>query len=352
MGKDYYKLLGVTRSSSEDEIKRAYKKLALKWHPDKHKDPKTKKQAEEMFKDISEAYDVLSDSEKKKIYDIYGEEGLKGGISGGAEGMSGGRVGNVRYTTYTGVNPEELFSKIFGKGGHDIFDNMGDFTYTTFGGGEGMGGGSRVSFFDDGPSVGFGGFPGVSSKRSSPTTAPVQVKDYEKDLKVTLEDIFTGVTKKLKVGRWRFDGSRKYSHEKILEIKIRPGWKEGTKISFKGEGDQESPDQPPGNLVFILRVADHKYFSREDNNLVYTHPIKLIECFTGVSFNTPTIEGRTININAQPVITPKSFRIISHKGIPDQKTGVRGDLIIRFEIEFPTSFSEYQRKQMISILSS
>ena len=105
MGADYYELLGCSRSATEDELKKAYRKLAMKWHPDKNKD--NRKQAEEKFKKISEAYDVLSDKQKRGVYDKFGEEGLKGGMGGG--GANGFRGANFNFR-----RPEDIFSEVFG----------------------------------------------------------------------------------------------------------------------------------------------------------------------------------------------------------------------------------------------
>eukprot|EP01054_Gregarina_sp_Poly1_P007498 Gregarina_sp_Poly_1__7497@NODE_4182_length_696_cov_154_446741_g2754_i0_p1_GENE_NODE_4182_length_696_cov_154_446741_g2754_i0NODE_4182_length_696_cov_154_446741_g2754_i0_p1_ORF_typecomplete_len160_score25_79DnaJ/PF00226_31/4_7e26GpFAR1/PF05823_12/0_12_NODE_4182_length_696_cov_154_446741_g2754_i0160639 len=121
MGKDYYGILGVGKDATADQLKKAYRKLALKWHPDKHPDPDAKRKAEEHFKDVAEAYDVLSDPEKKKIYDQFGEEGLKG--------MGSGGMGGTRTFVYSGVDPSEIFSRFFGS--HSPFDDFGGGTFRT-----------------------------------------------------------------------------------------------------------------------------------------------------------------------------------------------------------------------------
>eukprot|EP00921_Rhytidocystis_pertsovi_P010089 GHVQ01016167.1.p1 GENE.GHVQ01016167.1~~GHVQ01016167.1.p1 ORF type:complete len:263 (+),score=40.99 GHVQ01016167.1:386-1174(+) len=200
MGKDYYKLLGVSKTATDDELKKAYRKLAMKWHPDKHKGQADKKKAEEMFKDIAEAYDVLSDAERRKVYDDYGEEGLKAG-GPGQGGMDG--------ATYHGVDPSELFSKFFSSD-HVFFSHggfgMDDEFPRGFGSFGSMGGGSPQMFRAAAP----------EQKKVS------QVKTHDVSLNVTLEEIYVGGRKKMKITRKRFTGGGALKEEKIVEIDIKP----------------------------------------------------------------------------------------------------------------------------------
>ncbi|XP_010155861.1 PREDICTED: dnaJ homolog subfamily B member 5-like, partial [Eurypyga helias] len=199
MGKDYYKILGIQSGANEDEIKKAYRKMALKYHPDKNKDPS----AEEKFKEIAEAYDVLSDPKKRAVYDQYGEEGLKTG------GGSSGGSGNTFHYTFHGDPHATLASFL---------------------------------------------------------------------LKVSLEEIYHGSTKRMKITRRRLnaDGRTMRTEDKILNIVIKRGWKEGTKITFPKEGDA-TPDNIPADIVFILKDKPHSHFKRDGTNVVYTANISLKE---------------------------------------------------------------------------
>ena len=279
MGKDYYKILGVEKSASDEEIKKAYRKMALKYHPDKNKSPG----AEEKFKEVAEAYDVLSDPEKRKLFDQFGEEGLKGGVGGGAPGGPGG--GTYTYT-FQG-DPQEMFRMFFGDGTGGDDDPFGGMLGGMFGG-RGVNGGSSKMFFstgglgghermdvDDDPFEAFrnkrtGSFRQRGQKRQDPTIT--------RDLPVSLEDVLHGTTKKMKITRRvaSDDGRSMRSEEKILSIDVRPGWKAGTRITFPREGDQ-IPGSVPADIVFVIRDKPHPQFVRDGSNIKYRAKISLRE---------------------------------------------------------------------------
>jgi len=272
MGKDYYKSLGINKDAKEDEIKKAYRKMALKYHPDKNKSPG----AEEKFKEIAEAYEVLSDPKKKEIYDVHGEEGLKGG---GSPGGGGGGAGGTFHYNFHG-DPHETFRMFFGD--ENPFGNM----FSGFGGpgmhgmGPGMGGprGHHNMFFntggdpmdiDDDP---FGGFGprGMGRKRQDPPVVH--------DLQVSLEDIYRGTTKKMKITRKVANPDHRTTRveEKVLTVDIKPGWKSGTKITFPKEGDQ-LPNSIPADIVFVIKDKPHHTFKRDGSNIIYKAKIGLRE---------------------------------------------------------------------------
>jgi len=278
MGKDYYKILGVAKSASDEEIKKAYRKMALKYHPDKNKSPG----AEEKFKEIAEAYDVLSDQEKRKTFDQFGEEGLKG-----APGAPGGPSGGGAYTSYTfNGDPREMFRMFFGDDGND--DPFSGMIGGMFGGRGGRNGGTSKMFFstsgmggpehmdiDDDPFGGFtssrvGGFRQRGQKRQDPAIT--------RDLPVSLEDVLQGTTKKMKITRKvaSDDGHSVRSEEKILSIDVRPGWKAGTRITFPQEGDQV-PGSIPADIVFIVRDKPNPQFQRSGSDIKYRVKIGLRE---------------------------------------------------------------------------
>ncbi|XP_026193739.1 dnaJ homolog subfamily B member 3 [Cyclospora cayetanensis] len=219
MGKDYYRILGVPKDASDADLKKAYRKLAMKWHPDKHADAEAKKKAEAQFKDIAEAYDVLSDKERRQIYDKFGEEGLKGGAA--PSGAPGGA--NVFYRE---VDPSEIFSRFFGT------DRMGGdsddpFSHPIFG----MGGSSGpfgMRFATSGNRR-CGSMQGMSTS-SKP-------RAYERDLVCTLEELYS------------FHNGQPVKEDNVVTVDVKAGWKEGTKITFSGEGGQETPNGPPGDLI-------------------------------------------------------------------------------------------------------
>jgi len=277
MGKDYYKILGVAKSASDDEIKKAYRKMALKYHPDKNKSP----DAEEKFKEIAEAYDVLGDPEKRKMFDQFGEEGLKG--------APGGPSGAGSYTSYSfNGDPREMFRMFFGGGDGsgdndpfggmmgDVFGGRGGTSKVFFSSTNGMGGAEQMDVDDD-PFGGFakgrvgGGFrQRGGQKRQDPAVT--------RDLPVSLEDVLRGATKKMKITRKvaSEDGRGARSEEKILSIDVRPGWKAGTRITFAREGDQV-PGSIPADIVFVVRDKPHPQFVRSGSDVKYRAKIGLRE---------------------------------------------------------------------------
>uniref|UniRef100_A0A0K6S9C6 J domain-containing protein n=1 Tax=Chromera velia CCMP2878 TaxID=1169474 RepID=A0A0K6S9C6_9ALVE len=338
MGKDYYKILGVEKGAGDADLKKAYRKLAMKWHPDKHSEPSAKKKAEDMFKDIAEAYDVLSDKEKRQIYDQFGEEGLKGAGGGGGGGAH-----------YHGIDPNEIFSRFFssdrgGPGGFSMFfggdDDMG-----------GMGGMPGGFFMGGGMPGGMGGMGAGRSSRmgSAPAGAssqmPARPKPFEMDLNCTLEELYTGKTKKLKITRQRYAGSSPTKDEKTLEVEVKAGWKEGTKITFGKEGDMASPHAEPSDIIFKIKEKPHSRFVRDGNHLIAKVPVPLQKALTGFAVPIKTLDGRDLQIKISEVATPKLRKIVPGEGMPISKTpGEKGDLIIEFDVIFPKSLTPEQKE--------
>lgn len=344
MGKDYYKILGVPRNANEAEIKKGYRKMALKYHPDKNKSPN----AEDKFKEISEAYDVLSDKQKKEIYDKYGEEGLKAGSGGGGGGSQGAPSGY--HYQYQG-DPRETFRMFFGD--EDPFANF--FSFGSGGPGTthfrtnrfGPGGMEQMETDDD-PfhSFGYGGMPSGMNRRKAQDSAVV------KDLQVSLEDIYQGTTKKLKITRKVLnpDGQSTRMEEKILTIDIKPGWKAGTKITFPKEGDQ-TPNNVPADIVFVIRDKPHPMFTRDGNDIKYKATISLKQALCGTTLQVPTIDGRKIPLRLNEIIKQNTVKRIQGEGLPQPKQSAkRGDLIVEFDIKFPSKLSSSAKEILADCL--
>ncbi|MBA0706886.1 hypothetical protein Goshw_008318 [Gossypium schwendimanii] len=193
MGVDYYKILQVDRNAKDEDLKKAYRKLAMKWHPDKN--PNNKKDAEAKFKQISEAYDVLSDPQKRAVYDQYGEEGLKGQMPPpGAGGFGGGDSGGPTTFRFNTRNPDDIFSEFFGFSSPFGMGDMG-------GPRAGASGFPRGMFGEDI----FGSFRGGAGEGS--TTMPRKGAPIDRPLPCSLEDLYKGTTKKMKISRDVMDGS-------------------------------------------------------------------------------------------------------------------------------------------------
>ncbi|KAJ1972620.1 Molecular chaperone (DnaJ super), partial [Dimargaris verticillata] len=320
MAKDYYGILGVSKDATEDQIKKAYRKEALKWHPDRN--PDSKEMADKKFKEVSEAYEVLSDKGKRQIYDQFGEEGLKGGGSGGgggpggAGGFGGFPGGTFSFSTsgggggfrpFTPSNAEDIFAQFFSAGNGSGFgfrtQTNGDMSSFMSSGG----GGSPYMDMDSG----FGGFPfGGHSHRQQPRRSPVAPPPVQRPLPVSLEELYTGTTKKLKVKRHIVDQAtgRQVPAEKILTVDIKKGWKPGTKIKFAGAGD-ESPGGHTQDIEFTLQEKPHPVFKRDGDNLSVRIDLPLVEALTGFKRSIQTLDGRSLSIqdNGQ-VVRPGQTR--------------------------------------------
>ena len=328
-GRDFYKILDVSRDASDAELKKAYRKLAMKWHPDKNPGSK-QAQAEKKFKEVSEAYEVLTDPKKKEIYDRYGEDGLQDGFGGGGNGGGHG---------FSQQHAHDIFKEFFGGGGGGM---GGD----PFGG---MGGGFGGMVGDP-----FGGMGGGMPQQQRQRTKPPAV---EQKLAVSLEDLFYGATKKLKITRKVLDASgNQKSKAETIEVPIRAGFKKGTKITFAEKGGDEDRNTIAADLVFEIDEKKHPHFARDGNDLIKTVKIDLVDAMCGWSSTVYTIDGKSIDVSVPHVISPKYVKVICGQGMPLSKSqSGRGDLKIKFDIQFPGDdaiLSEDQKKQVRSVLAS
>ncbi|XP_007559310.1 PREDICTED: dnaJ homolog subfamily B member 5 [Poecilia mexicana] len=360
MGKDYYKTLGIPKGSNEDEIKKAYRRMALRFHPDKNTDPN----AEEKFKEIAEAYEVLSDPKKRAIYDQLGEEGLKtgGNSSSGAPGSS------THHYTFHG-DPHATFASFFG--GSNPFDMFFGSSRShsrsngfPFHNDHSNGTEQDTEMDEDDPFAHFGrqfgfpggmnnGFPGEGRRRRGPTPSERlgtnrkhQDAPVVHELKVSLEEIFHGCTKRMKITRRRLnpDGRSMRTEDKILNIVIKKGWKEGTKITFPKEGD-ETPENIPADIVFVLKDKGHAHFKRDGSNIIYNCKITLKEALCGCTVSIPTLENRVISLPCHDIIKPGTLKRVRGEGLPFPKNpSQRGDLIVEFSVRFPDRIPPQSRE--------
>ncbi|XP_021481311.2 dnaJ homolog subfamily B member 1 [Oncorhynchus mykiss] len=347
MGKDYYKVLGIQKGASEDEIKKAYRKQALRYHPDKNKSTG----AEDKFKEIAEAYDVLSDTKKKDIYDRYGEEGLKGHTAGGGGGPNG--PNNYNYTFHG--DPHAMFTEFFGgrspfdqffaRNGDDDMDTDDPFAAFGMGGMGGMPGG-------------MGGFHQHQRSFKSRPGGPHGGREKKKDspvvheLKVSLEEVFSGCTKKMKISRKRLnpDGCSMRNEDKILTVDIKRGWKEGTKITFPREGD-ETPTNIPADVVFVVKDKPHPVFRRDGSDIIYPARVSLRDALCGCTVSAPTLDGRTVTVTSRDVVKPGMKKRIVGEGLPLSKyPEKRGDMVLEFVVKFPENLGQSARDALTQIL--
>ncbi|KAK4056659.1 Type I HSP40 co-chaperone [Microbotryomycetes sp. JL221] len=343
-----YDLLGVSPDCSEAELKKAYRKKALLLHPDKNPN------AGDEFKEVSHAYEVLSDGEKRRLYDQFGEEGLSGG--GGMGGM----------------DPQDLFSQLFGGGG---------------------------GFFGGG--------------RSRGPQGPRKGKDLVHRIKVSLEDLYKGKTTKLALQKHvlcskcngkggkegavkkcqgcqgqgikivlrqlgpmvqqiqqtcpdcqgegeiinakdrckQCNGKKIVNERKVLEVFIDKGMKEGQTITFNGEADQ-APGVEPGDVVIVVEEKPHEVFKRKGDDLFAEVEIDLLTALAGGQFSIPHLDERALLVKIHPgeVVKPGSLKIVPGQGMPSYRHHEMGDLLIHMNVTFPDSLDPAVLAPLESIL--
>ncbi len=354
--RDYYEILGVSKNASDAELKKAYRQLALKFHPDKNPN---NKEAEDKFKEAAEAYEVLSDSEKRKRYDQFGHDGLRGG----AGGFSGG-----------GMNME------------DIFSHFGDIFGGAFGGG-------------------FGGFSGGQQRgRRVNRGTNLRVK-----VRLTLEEINTGIEKKIKVNKYvscsyckgsGADGGSAYSTcgtcrgtgqvtrvtntflgqmqtsstcpncsgegqiiqnkcvhcagngivkgEDIITIDIPAGVSDGIQLSVNGKGNAAARGGMPGDLIIQIEEAPHENLQREGNNLLYDLYISFPDAALGTSVDIPTLEGKA-RIKIEPGTQAGRMLRLKGKGLPSLNSYGKGDLLVTLNVWTPRNLNKHEKELLESL---
>ncbi|MCW8879974.1 MAG: molecular chaperone DnaJ [Kangiellaceae bacterium] len=342
--RDYYEVLGVSKGASEQEMKKAYRRLAMKYHPDRNPDSQ---EAEEKFKEAKEAYEILSDEQKRQAYDQFGHAGVDPS-QGGFHGRGGGA---------------DSFSDIFG----DVFGDI-------FGGGRGGGGRQR-------------------QRRGA---------DLQYNLELSLEDAVKGIKKTIKiptyvncdtcegsgakkgsspvtcdtckgVGQVRMQqgffsvqqtcpschgqgtivkdpcgscsGQGRVRKEKTLSVKIPPGVDTGDRIRLTGEGEAGGPGAVPGDLYVQVHVKEHQIFVRDGDNLYCEMPISFVTACLGGELEVPTLEGKVKLKIPEETQTGRMFRLRG-KGIAPMRGGMRGDLLCRVVVETPVNLNKEQKRML------
>lgn len=303
---DYYSVLGVTKSASVAEIKKAYRKLALKYHPDKTKGDKA---AEAKFKEVSEAYAVLSDPEKKNQYDTYGSADF-----------------HQRYSQ------EDIFR------GFDINDILKQFGFGSSGPSSasfraGMGGaGSRAgnpfgSFFNQaGSQGGCGG--GCHS-------GPEKGQDMTYQISVSLDDVLNGAERTISL--------RKNGTSQNVSVKIPKGIEEGKKLRLQGKGGTSRNGGPPGDLYLKVEIQPDDIFSRDGDDLTIQKLISYSEACLGSKVEVETLEGKKFIVNVAAGTMHDSKLRIRGYGLPAGPMGERGDLYVKIGVKVPSELSDDQK---------
>lgn len=319
--RDYYEVLGIAKGASDDDIKKAYRKMAVKWHPDKWQQASEaeKKTAEENFKEVAEAYEVLSDPNKRARYDQFGFNAPGGGFGGGAGGAGGAGFEGFG----AGFDPMDIFNAFFGGGasGGTRSTRNGRTTYSFHFGGDG----EPFTFTSGG-----GGFGRRNTKGS----------DRRITLKVTLQEIAKGVTKK-----GRIQGEE-------ISIPLPAGVREGQvfKLAGKGYPAPVSGDKPGDLLVNIEEVPDANLL-RDGDDLVYNLAIPFATAALGGQAEVPTIDGR-VRINIKPGTQSGSILRLKGLGLPNPDQYGCGDIIVNVLVYVPETLTDTERKAIESLRNS
>jgi curved DNA-binding protein len=291
--KDYYKILGIDKKASQDDIKKAFRKLAVKYHPDKNKDNKS---AEEKFKLINEANEVLSDPEKRKKYDMLGEN-WREYEHAGSRPSGGNRPGNGRGGPFT---YEGDLGDIFGQGG----SGFSDFFEQFFGRGAGGRGGRSTNF---------------------------KGQDYQTEMEITLEEAFHGTHRLIQM------------EDEKLRIATKPGVHDDQQLRIKGKGGQGSRDNH-GDLYVRVHVAPHPKYSRKGDDLHASQSIDLYTAVLGGSTIVDTMSGQ-VKVKIDPGTQPGKTIRIRGKGMPVYgKTNQFGDLYVQLQVHIPEQLTDKQRE--------
>lgn len=346
---EYYELLGVPRDADERTLKTAYRKLAVKYHPDKNPD---NPEAEKKFKDISHAYEILSDPHKREIYDKYGEEGLQqgGGPSMGAEsifeaffpGFRGGGGGNRHRT------------------GEDIMFRLAVDLKHLYNG--------TIKKLKVSRTVLCTSCEGSGSLR--PGASQTCRSCSGRGMKIQHRQIGPGMVQQIQSvcsdcgGRGETipeadrckecRGKKLVPETKVIEVPIDKGMRNGQQVRMSGEGNHE-PGVPPGDLIVELAEKQDPNFERRGQDLVHKRKINLLEALTGYKFLLEHLDGRTLVVEGKPgeIVEPGDIRVIPDEGMPQYKNPfVKGRLFIVFEVEFPksTQLNDAAKKALAKVL--
>ncbi|MBW4651055.1 MAG: DnaJ domain-containing protein [Kastovskya adunca ATA6-11-RM4] len=314
--KDYYAILGVNKSASADDIKKTFRRLARKYHPDMNPGDK---QAEARFKEVSEAYEVLSDADKRRKYDQFGQYWKQAG-EGWPSGAGAGRAG-------VGVDMGDFDFSQYGSFDEFINELLGRFST----GAAGTGGSRAYNYRTTTKgSTGFNDFGGFNDYAGFDNHAAGVAADQEATISLSFSDAFHGVQKRLNLGN------------EAIDVRIPPGAKPGSRIRIRGKGQLNPYNQQRGNLYLNVELQPHSFFQFEGDNLVCEVPVAPDEAVLGATIEVPTPDGK-VKVNVPAGIRSGQSLRLRGKGWPRPK-GERSDQLVRIIIATPKDISSVERE--------
>lgn len=344
--RDFYEVLGVSKTASDDELKKAYRKLAMKYHPDRNQGDKAK-EAEEKFKEVKEAYEMLSDSQKRAAYDQYGHAGVDPNMRGG---MGGGDFGGGFAEAFG-----DIFGDMFGgragggaRGGRQVYRGN-DLSYsmeiTLEEAAKGKDAQIRIPSWDNCDTChGSGAKPGTSPKTCTTCggNGSVQMRQGFFSVQQTCPHC-RGTGKIIPEPCTACSGQGKIKRQKTLEVKIPAGIDDGMRIRSTGNGEPGMNGGPPGDLYIEIRIKEHDIFERDGDDLHCQVPVSFITAALGGEIEVPTLQGKAAIDIPEGTQAGKQFRLRG-KGIKGVRSSYPGDLYCHIVVETPVKLTEYQRK--------
>jgi len=328
--RDYYEVLGVAKAASADEIKKSYRRLARKYHPDVNKSDAG---AEAKFKEVQEAYDILSDEKKRQAYDQFGHAGVSSAAAAeaaAAAAAAGRGTGGFRYATQTPGGATVDFGEV---DLNDLFESMMGGMHRG-----GKGGGRR----GDAPRrdrQGAWGWPGGGggAEEVGPTGA-----DIHYPVSISFEQAMRGTTVDVRLN------SPDRSIDETISVKVPPGVHDGAKVRVRGKGQLGQGGR--GDLIIVTQVQPHAYFKREGNDILLDLPVSASEAASGATVSVPTLDGRVELRVPAGIGSGKRLRI-KERGVP-QKDGKRGDQYCRILIQMPVDLTDGEMEQLKAMESA
>ena len=348
--RDFYEVLGVPKNAGEDEIKKAYRKLAMKYHPDRNQGDAAKA-AEEKFKEVKEAYEILSDSQKKAAYDQYGHAGVDPNMRGGFGG-GGGTEGFGGFAEAFGDIFGDMFNQRRGGGGGGQRVYRGnDLSYAMEISLEEAAKGKDAqikipSWEDCSQCHGSGAKPGTSAKTCTTChgNGVVQMRQGFFSVQQTCPTC-QGTGKIIPEPCSACHGQSKVKTQKTLEIKVPGGIDDGMRIRSSGNGEPGLNGGPPGDLYIEIRIKPHEIFERDGDDLHCTVPVSMTTAALGGEIQVPTLDGKASIDIPEGTQPGKQFRLRG-KGIKGVRSSIAGDLYCHIQVEIPVKLTEFQRKTL------